>query len=91
MKRSFRFMAGGGIIAAALLHATAPTAASSGEGGHDAAPINIVDPWLKAWQDLTPENPPAPPVPGVDYGIDPATGAFRHPVATPLTTSAPSA
>ena len=89
MKRSFRIMVGGGAIAAALLHATALAAASGGEGGHDAAPIDVVDPWLKTWQDLTSENPPAPPVPGVDYGMDPATGAFRHPGATPLTTQAP--
>ena len=89
MKRSFRIMVGGGAIAAALLHATALAAASVGEGGHDAAPIDVVDPWLKTWQDLTSENPPAPPVPGVDYGMDPATGAFRHPGATPLTTQAP--
>ena len=32
--------------------------------------INRVDPFLKAWGDLTPENPPADLEPGVDYGMD---------------------
>lgn len=64
-------------------------AAADGKGGPGAGPINIVDPWLKAWQEATPENPPADPVPGVDYGMNP-DGSFRHPVSTPLTTNAPA-
>ena len=51
--------------------------------------INLIDPFLKAWAAITPENPPAAPLPGVDYGMDAATGTFKHPVATPLTGSAP--
>ena len=88
MKRSFGIKAVG-VAMAALLNATVLTPANA-QHGQDLGPINVVDPWLKAWQDATPENPPTPPTPGVDYGMDPETGAFRHPVATPLTTSAPS-
>jgi hypothetical protein len=43
--------------------------------------INIVDPQLKAWAAITPENPPGEPVPGTDYGMDTATGTFKHPIA----------
>lgn len=88
MKRSFGIKAGGAVMAA-LLNATVLTTANA-QHGQELGPINVVDPWLKAWQDATPEHPPTPPTPGVDYGMDPETGAFRHPVATPLTTSAPS-
>ena len=42
----------------------------------------IVDPYLKAWSEAVPERKPAPPVPGKDYGMDPATGRFVAPVAT---------
>ena len=51
--------------------------------------IDLRDPHLKAWTALAPENPPGEPVPGVDYGMDPATGLFKHPVATPLNEGAP--
>lgn len=88
MKRSFGIKAGGAVMAA-LLNATVLTTANA-QHGQELGPINVVDPWLKAWQDATPEHPPTPPTPGVDYGMDPETGAFRHPVSTPLTTSAPS-
>lgn len=88
MKRSFGIKAGGAVMAA-LLNATVLTTANA-QHGQDLGPINVVDPWLKAWQDATPEHPPTPPTPGVDYGMDPETGAFRHPVSTPLTTNAPS-
>ena len=89
MKRAYRIIGGGAAVIAGLLYATALTAAS-GEGGHATGPVTIVDPKLKAWHQATPENPPSPPKPDVDYGIDPATGAFRHPVAAPLTTNAPN-
>lgn len=52
--------------------------------------INIVDPHLKAWVAITPENPPDRPVPGTDYGMDAATGTFKHPTATPLNDDAPA-
>ena len=52
--------------------------------------INLIDPHLKAWAAITPENPPGEPVPGTDYGMDAATGTFKHPVATPLNEGAPA-
>lgn len=52
--------------------------------------INLIDPHLKAWAAITPENPPAEPVPGIDYGMDASTGTFKHPVATPLNDNAPA-
>ncbi|SNS24079.1 hypothetical protein SAMN06295912_10364 [Sphingomonas laterariae] len=57
-------------------------AASAAEG--EAAKVDIRDPIIKAWHDLTYDQRPPMPVPGVDYGIDPQTGAFHHPKATPL-------
>jgi hypothetical protein len=88
MKRGISIMAGVGPAAAALLGATAPMAADW-SGGHADAPIDVRDPWLKAWIAATPENPPKDPVPGTDYGMNP-DGSFRHPGSTRLTTDAPS-
>ncbi|WP_212743041.1 hypothetical protein [Sphingopyxis sp. 2PD] len=65
MKRVNRIIGGGAAVVAGLLYATALIAAS-GEGGHPTGPVNIVDPYLKAWHQATPENPPAPPKPDVD-------------------------
>jgi hypothetical protein len=80
-------MAGMGAGLAVLLGAAALNAADG--GGHAEAPVDIRDPWLKAWIAATPDNPPRPPVPGTDYGMNP-DGSFRHPVATPLTNDAPA-
>ncbi len=85
MKRGIRIMAGAAI--AAWLGAAALQAADW--GAKEPGPIDVRDPWLKAWVAATPENPPAPSQPGADYGMNP-DGSFRHPVATPLTTDAPS-
>lgn len=41
------------------------------------------DPHVAAWLRLTPERRPVPLKPGVDYGMDPATGQFVWPKATP--------
>ncbi|MCW0197876.1 hypothetical protein [Sphingopyxis sp.] len=87
MKRGIRIMAGMGAGLAALLGAAALNAADGSE--HAEAPVDIRDPWLKAWIAATPDNPPRPPVPGTDYGMNP-DGSFRHPVATPLTNDAPA-
>ena len=54
------------------------------------APFNIEDPWLERLHGLTYDQKPARPVPGVDYGIDPKTGEFHHPKATPMVTDPPS-
>jgi hypothetical protein len=87
MKRGIRIMAGMGAGLAVLLGAAALNAADG--SGHAEAPVDIRDPWLKAWIAATPDNPPRPPVPGTDYGMNP-DGSFRHPVATPLTNDAPA-
>lgn len=76
-----------GAVALALLGGAAARAAD--EKPVSERPITITDPWLKAWNDATPDNPPAWPKPGVDYGMDAKTGTFRHPVATPLTENPP--
>ncbi|GAA0497205.1 hypothetical protein [Pigmentiphaga daeguensis] len=44
---------------------------------------NVKDRYLADWLRLTPERRPAPLKPGVDYGMDPATGRFIWPKATP--------
>ena len=44
---------------------------------------NVRDPYLAQWLRLTPDRRPAPLQPGVDYGMDPATGQFIWPKATP--------
>lgn len=87
MKINLGIATGAATIAALLM--TAPAIAGGGDG-HEAGPVKVDDPYLKAWLDLTTDKSPKPPVLGVDYGMDAETGKFRHPVATPLTTSAPS-
>jgi len=71
--------------AIALLGLTAPAVAWEEE---PLGEINIVDPHLQRWAAITPEAPPAEPVPGKDYGMQP-DGTFRAPLATPLTEDAP--
>ena len=44
---------------------------------------NVQDAYLAAWLRLTPDRRPAALKPGVDYGMDPATGQFIWPKATP--------
>lgn len=57
----------------------APAASSSATPGTP----NVQDPYLAQWLRLTPDRRPAPLQPGVDYGMDPATGQFIWPKATP--------
>ena len=76
LKRSVAAMMVAGVtVAAAPVHS--PT-------------IDIRDAYLKAWHELTYDQPPPPPVPGKDYGMDGKTGRFIHPRATPLTENAPA-
>ncbi len=75
-------------VAVALIWGAAATAAE--EKPVSERPVSITDPWLKKWNDATPDNPPAWPKPGIDYGMDTKTGKFRHPVATPLTENPPA-
>lgn len=64
--------------------------AAASENGQEAKPINVEDPYLKAWIALTPDKAPTIPFPGKDYGLDPKTGSFKAPVATPLSESSPA-
>lgn len=66
------------------------TAHAAGSGDLDDAPINIRDPFIQALHDLTYDQKPPRPVPDKDYGINPETGKFSHPKATPLTTDFPN-
>lgn len=54
------------------------------------APIDIKDPQIQVLHNLVYDQKPPAPVPGVDYGMDPKTGEFRHPKATPLVTEFPN-
>ena len=65
-------------------------AVAAGGKDLDEAPINIRDPYIQALHDLTYDQKPPRPVPDKDYGIDPRTGKFSHPKATPLTTDFPN-
>lgn len=70
-------------LAGLLLASAFAGAAPAAERDH-AAPVDIRDPQLKAWYDLTYDKRPPELTPGKDYGMDPATGQFRHPKATPM-------
>jgi hypothetical protein len=61
----------------------APAASTPQTARPGAADAKITDPYLRRWIELTPERKPAPLVAGRDYGMDPATGAFVWPKATP--------
>lgn len=50
----------------------------------------VTDPYLKQWLSLTYDKAPPAPVPGVDYGMDAATGTFKAPRAAPLAEGAPA-
>lgn len=67
------------MMGALCLLGSAQVAAAEG-----AAQTDIRDPYLKAWHALSYDRKPPELKPGVDYGMDPATGAFRHPNATPI-------
>ncbi|MBY8823883.1 LVIVD repeat-containing protein [Sphingomonas colocasiae] len=60
------------------------TAARSSDPKDGEPKIDIRDPVVKQWHDLTYDRKPPLPKPGVDYGVDPKTGVFVHPKATPL-------
>lgn len=82
---------------AAALAALVTLLGSAGQvlaaGGGDLpadAPIDIRDPYIQALHDLVYDQKPPAPVPGVDYGMDPKTGVFSHPRATPLVTDFPN-
>lgn len=45
--------------------------------------VNVNDPYLIKWLNLTPDRKPRPLIAGQDYGMDAATGRFVWPKATP--------
>ena len=77
---------------AALMWSFPAFAAGGGGGEHLAedAPINIQDPYIQRLHDLIYDQKPPRPVPGVDYGMDPKTGVFQHPRATPMVIDPPN-
>ncbi|MBL3921525.1 hypothetical protein FH726_24130, partial [Bacteroides thetaiotaomicron] len=62
--------------------APATASASVAASGTPGTPA-VADPYLAGWLRLTPERRPVPLKPGVDYGMDPATGQFVWPKAAP--------
>ena len=52
--------------------------------------IQIKDPIIQAYKDLVYNQKPPRPQPGIGYGIDPDTGKFNHPKATPLVQDPPA-
>ena len=50
----------------------------------------VRDPYIRSFEALTYDQKPPRPVPGVDYGINPDSGKFSHPRATPLVQDPPS-
>jgi hypothetical protein len=74
LRRTFLFSLPAWALLAGLAGAAEP--ASPG------APA-VQDPELAAWLKLTPDRKPMPLTPGKDYGMDPITGHFIWPKATP--------
>jgi len=66
------------LLCGAALPVLAQQTAAPIPGTHD-----VQDPYLAQWLRLTPERRPLPLVPGVDYGMNPVTGEFIWPKATP--------
>lgn len=46
--------------------------------------ITVTDPIIQRYLDITTDRMPGTPEPGKDYGMDAATGVFKHPAATRL-------
>ena len=77
------------MIACSILCLAAGTALGAGWEKEVPTEINIKDPHLKRWSELTYDKMPPVQKPGIDYGMDPATGKFKAPRATPLGGSEP--
>ncbi|NBN79319.1 hypothetical protein GWI72_13665 [Microvirga tunisiensis] len=73
-------------MGSALLALTGTACLAAGGGAKTPAAIDIRDPYLLQWSDLTYDKAPPAPVPGVDYGMRP-DGSFQAPKATPLGSS----
>ena len=52
--------------------------------------IQTKDPIIQAYNGLVYNQKPPRPQPGIGYGIDPDTGKFNHPKATPLVQDPPA-
>lgn len=73
----------GALLGAALLGISQLAIAQDAPAPHSSE-LDIRDPVVKAVHDLTYDRKPPESVPGSDYGMDAATGRFRHPGATPM-------
>ena len=87
----------GCVLALTMAGAASPAFASDPPVGGTTEPPSLTaseqeipDPDIRAWWNLTYDRKPPAPVPGKDYGMDPASGKFVHPKATPLVRKAPS-
>ncbi len=80
MKSAFRLST----LCAALALMTGAALASD-----EPAKIDIRDPIIQRWYDITPDKMPPMPAPG-SWGMDKATGKFVHPKATEAVHGAPS-
>lgn len=78
MVSALLLLAGGAAIMPASLAQTENAPARLNPPGAD-----IPDPYLAAWARLTADRTAKPLTAGVDYGMDPATGKFIWPLATP--------
>ncbi len=72
------------IITYSILCLAAGSALGAGWEKEVPTEINIQDPHLKRWSELTYDKLPPALTPGKDYGMDPATGKFNAPRATAL-------
>ena len=70
-----------GILATVETAAGADAASKASKSAPGAS--HVQDAQLSAWLKLTPDRRPSPLKPGIDYGMDPATGHFIWPKATP--------
>ncbi|WP_137752380.1 hypothetical protein [Sphingopyxis sp. L1A2A] len=98
MRRIERGFPGVGCALALLMASVAAPALAKDDPAEGALPqppltaaqSDIPDPDIRAWWNLTYDRKPPAPLPGQDYGMDAATGTFRHPKATPLVRTAPN-
>jgi len=90
MNRTPHLLAVAVSLASCLWHASSGAAGGGAEPQVEDAPFDIRDPWLQRLHGLRYDQKPPRPVPGVDYGIDPQTGVFSHPRATPMVSDPPN-
>lgn len=75
------------VVLAALSFGTMTHAAQAQDAGAKVQTVpgtsQVQDPWLAKWLSVTADRTPIPQTAGVDYGMNPNTGEFVFPKATP--------